>query len=634
MTEERVQRRLAAILAIDVVGYSRLMEKDEAGTLARLKAYRENLIEPEIAAHQGRIVKLMGDGILVEFASVVDAVACAVAVQRCMVQQNEGEPDDRSIAIRIGINLGDVIIDGDDIYGNGINVAARLETLAEPGGICISGRVLEQVEKNVDVGFAFLGPQTVKNIEKPVNAYRVLLNPEDARKLVGAPADTLGTKSLSRQWLVAAVVVLLVALGSAGMWYYQSRPDFLPAATAEMAYPLPEKPSIAVLPFENFSGEGQDDFITRGFTEDVITALSKLPQLFVISRTSSFAFKDKAIMATEIAEELGVRYILEGSIQRSGDTLRISAQLIDAVKGHHLWADNFDGDAKGLFALQDDIVRRILIELQVKLTAGDHTRVASRGTTNLDAWLLREQAMAELYKFTRESTVRTRELLQQAHETDPSWARPLAGLAFTYWYEARRGWTDDREGWIRKGIELAEKAIEIDPQEPLGYMQLGNLHQLMGDHERAIELREKAVQIAPNDFQANWGLGSVLYRAGQVERAVEVLKHAERVSPRHPVSFTWTLSFAQLFAGHYEDTIETASRARTRAPDRDLPRIQLAAAYSALGRVEEAKSEAKELLRIDPKFTVSGWTRRLIDFKDRAILDKVASLLVQVGLPE
>ena len=279
-------------------------------------------------------------------------------------------------------------------------------------------------------------------------------------------------------------------------------------------------------------------------------------------------------------------------------------------------------------------MRRILVELQVKLTSGDHARVASRGTTNLDAWLLREQAVAELYKFTRESTVRTRELMLQAHKADPGWGRPLAGLAFTYWFEARKGWTDDREGWIRKGIELAEQAIEMGPNETLGYMQLGNLYQLKGNHDRAIKLREKAVKIAPNDFQPKWGLGSVLFRAGQAERAVEVLKHAERLSPRHPVSFTWTLSQAELLAGHYDDAIKTARRASGRAPDRILPRIQLAAAYSALDRMEEADSEATEVLRIDPKFTVSGWNRKQIDYKDQAAVDKVARLLIKAGLPE
>jgi TolB-like protein/DNA-binding SARP family transcriptional activator len=453
-----------------------------------------------------------------------------------------------------------------------------------------------------------------------------------ARQAVAARAPQPG--GAPWRWATVAAALVVVGFGAFAGWLHWTKPDFEPAAVATMAYPLPDKPSIAVLPFATYSGEQRDDFIAKGLTEDLITALSRVPQLFVISRTSSFAFKDTTATATEIAKELGIRYIVEGSIQRSSDTLRINAQLVDAVKGHHLWADNFDGEAKDLFALQDEIVRRILVELQVKLTGGDHARVASRGTRNLDAWLLRMQGMAELYKFTRESTVRTRELMQRAHEADPQWNRPVGGLAWSYWWEARMGWTDDREAWIRKGIELAERAIEMDPNDTLGYMQLGNLYQLKGDHDRAITLREKAVEIAPNDYQANWGLGTVLYRAGQTDRAVEVLKHAERLSPRHPASLSWALAEAQLLAGHYEDAIETARRASARVSNRAVPHVQLTAAYTALGRMEEARGEVAEVLRVDPKFTVSAWKGQNADYKDRAAVDKLASLLLKAGLPE
>jgi len=624
-----MERRLSAIMAADVVGYSHLMGEDEAGTLEALKARRVEFTDPVIAEHHGRIVKLMGDGVLIEFASVVDALECAVVLQRGMAERNADTLEDKRIAFRIGVNLGDIIVDGDDIYGNGVNVAARLEALAEPGGICLSGRVLDQVEKNVDVGFAYLGPQTVKNIVKPVNAYKVLFDPADAGRIVGAPK----AKAPGRLWLFAAVVALVVAVGGAGIWYHQTNPDFTPAAVTKMAYPLPDKPSIAVLPFENFSGDKRDDFIAMGLTEDIITALSSVPELFVISRISSFAFKDKSASASEIAEALGVRYIVEGSIQRSGDTLRISAQLVDAVKGHHLWAHNFDGKTEDLFALQDEIVGSITLELQVKLTFGEMARVSSRGTTNLHAWLLRNEWTTEVFKFTRESTAHARELAQRAHRLDPNWARPLAVIAWSYWWEARKGWTDDREGSIRKGVEFAERAIEMDPEEPLGYMQLGNLVQLQGDHDRAIALREKAVELSPNDMIANWGLGSVLFQAGHVERGIEHLKRAERLAPRHPVSLTWALAQGQLIAGRYEDVIESAKRAIARAPKRTLPHVQLTAAYSALGRMEEAKAEAAEVVRIDPKFTVSAWTR-MPDYKDRAAVDRVASLLIKAGLPE
>ena len=452
---------------------------------------------------------------------------------------------------------------------------------------------------------------------------------------IGSGPASPATKPDRKPWLwVAGVAAVAIIAATIGFFSLRDSEMLVEKETAaRMAFPLPDKPSIAVLPFESFSPDEQDGLIAKGLTEDIITSLSKLPQLFVISRTSSFAFKDKTLTARQIAEELGVRYIVEGSIQRSGNQIRISAQLIDALKGHHLWADSFDGEARDLFALQDDLVRQILVELQVTLTDGDHARVASRGTRNLDAWLLRMQGMAELYKFSRVGTVRTRDIFQQAHEADPGWSRPLGGLAWTHWYEAKRGWTDDREEWIRKGMELAEKAIELDPEDTLGYMQLGNLYQLAGEHDRAIELREKAVEIAPNDFQANWGLGTVLYRAGRAEEGVEILKRSQRLAPRHPVSLLWNLQEGQYLAGRFEESIETGTRAISRKPDRDLSHVFLVAAYNALGRTEEANSEAAEVLKVNPTFTVLNLIRSR-NYKKKADSDKLAGLLLKAGLPE
>jgi TolB-like protein/DNA-binding SARP family transcriptional activator len=450
--------------------------------------------------------------------------------------------------------------------------------------------------------------------------------------------DSVKSARTKAPWrIIAAASMFSLGIALAGLWVFypgEREKGAELASEANLPLPLPNKPSIAVLPFENLSGDPQQVYLADGLTEDLITALSKASQLLVIARTSVAGYKGKSVKVQSIAEDLGVRYVLEGSVQKSGENLRITTQLIDAISGHHLWSERFDRKASQFFALQDDIVRLVLIELQVKLTDGEHARVASRGTTNLDAWLLRLQGMTELYKFTRESTVRTREIFQAAHELDPNWSRPIAGIAWSYWWEARKGWTDDREEWIRKGIELAEQAIEMNPNDTLGYMQLGNLVQLQGDHDRAVELREKAVEIAPNDFQANWGLGSVLYRAGQEERAVEVLKHANRLSPRQPASLVWTLSQAQLVAGQYKDTIETAKRASALAPDRDIPHIQLTAAYSGIGRMEEARAAAAKVLRIDPKFSVSGWKRAHADYKDQATVKKLANLLTKAGLPE
>ncbi len=629
--EAGVERRLTTILAIDAAGYSRLMGDDEAGTLAALKSHRKELFEPMAAQYRGRTVKLMGDGALMEFASVVDAVAFAAELQRAMRKRNQDVPEDRQIQFRIGINIGDIIVEGDDIYGDGVNVAARLESLAEPGGICVARNVFNQVKDKLELDFEHLGERRVKNIAEPVTVYGVVLDGSDARPAAAIPPAA--SRSALRPALVAAAVVLLVVAGGLA-WWRPWQPELEAASLERMAYPLPDKPSIAVLPFDNLSDDPQQDHLADGLTEDLITALSKVPQLFVIARTSVRGYKGKAVKVQTIAEDLGVRYLVEGSVQKAGGDLRVTAQLIDALGGHHLWGDRFDRPVAQVFALQDEIIQKILIELQVKLTSGDHARVASRGTTNLNAWLLRQQGMAELYKFTRETTVRTREIFLKAHELDPNWSRPLGGIAWSYWWEARKGWTDDREGWIRKGVEYAEMAIEVEPDGTIGYMQLGNLAQLQGDHERAIALREKAVALAPNDFQANWGLGAVLYQADQAERAVEVLKHAMRVSPNHPASLLWAVAQAQLVAGHYEDAIETAKRARAKTPDRDTPYIQMAAAYSALGRMEEAREAAAEVLRISPKLTATVYKRGLPDYKNPATVEKLAELLIKAGVPE
>ncbi len=451
-------------------------------------------------------------------------------------------------------------------------------------------------------------------------------------------ASAAETVRISGTWrAIVAVSFLSLAIVLAGLWAFSPDvPRWMVASDPDQegSFALPDQPSIAVLPFENLSHDPHGGYFADGLTEDLITALSKSSQLLVIARTSIAGYKGKPVKVQTIAEDLGVRYVLEGSVQKSGDDLRITTQLIDATSGYHLWSERFDRKASQLFAVQDDIVRRVLVELQVKLTDGEHARIASRGTTNLKAWLLRLQAMTELYKFTRRSTIRTRELLQAAHELDPNWSRPVAGVAWSYWWEARRGWTEDREAWIHKGIALAEQAIEMDPDDTLGYMQLGNLVQLQGDHDRALALRRKAVEIAPNDFQANWGFGTVLHRAGDAKQAVQVLKHAVRLNPRPPASLYWSLSKAQLFAGQYQDTLESAQRARALAPDRDLPHVHLTAAYSALGRMEEAGAAAAELLRVDPSFSVSAFKREHGDFKDQVTVNKLASLLSSAGLPE
>lgn len=480
-----------------------------------------------------------------------------------------------------------------------------------------SCRLHDELLKNVDISIIVQRKTSLSASHKPNSSEP------------GSPAG--------RRLTIAAVAGILIATLSATLWgFYSAHREDGPAIAVDstVSVPASDGPTIAVLPFANLSDDPRQEYLAQGLTEDLISAFSRSSQLLVIARTSVVAYKDKPVKVQTVGQDLGVRYVLEGSIQKMGDDLRITTQLVDAESGHDLWSERFDQKSIHIFALQDEIVRRVLIELQVKLTDGEHARVASRGTTSLNAWLLRLQAISELYKFTPESTLRTRELLQEAHRLDPGWSRPLAGIAWSYWWQAKNGWTDDRDEWIRKGIAFAKKAIELDPNDTLGYMELGNLVQLKGEHERAISLREKAVGIAPNDFQANWGLGGVLLRAGEADRGVRVLQHAERLCPRPPASLVLTLSQAQLIAGHYEDAIETAERARAMAPRRELPYIQLAAAYSALGRSRDARGAAANLLERNPTFSVAHWKTTLSDYRDQVVVDKLASLLTSSGLPE
>jgi len=624
-----MDRRLSAIMAADVVGYSRLMGEDEAGTLAALKAHRAEFTDPTVAEHHGRIVKLMGDGVLIEFASVVDALECAVVLQRGMAERNADIPKDRRIEFRIGINLGDIIVDGDDIYGNGVNVAARLETLAEPGGICLSGRVLDQVEKNVDVGFTFLGPQTVKNIEKPVNAYKVLLDPEDAGKITNVAKP----KPQTRRWLAAVMVVLLVAAGAGGLWYHQTRPEFEPAAVAKMAYPLPDKPSLAVLPFDNYSDDAKLGFFASGLTEDLTSSLSKEPSLFVISRNSAAAYKGEPVDVKRVAEEQGVQYVLEGSIQKAGNKLRVTAQLVDALNGRHLWAERFDRPEGDVFAVQDEIVKRVFVALQVELTEGDHARVASRGTDSLEAWLLRVEAYGELIKWTRESMVRARELYEAAHQADPNWVMPIAGPAWTHWYEAKRGWSASRDESIRLGMAAAERAIEVAPSEPIGYMALGNLYFLADQPERGIELRRKAMELAPNDFAAAVGLAMRIKDFGQEQEAVELFERAMRLSPKHPWYVSFGYGLALHLVGRKEEATATYKKAIGLSPKSAQIHARLAAVYADLGRMDEARGAAEEAVRLNPKLTASRYMKSY-SLHDPGRDAWYKDLLLRAGLPD
>jgi TolB-like protein/class 3 adenylate cyclase len=482
MAEESFKRKLTTMFSADVVGYSRLMAEDEAATVKTLKAYRKILTEL-IKQHRGRVVDSPGDNLLAEFTSVVDAVQCAVAVQKELQARNAELPKDLRMEFRIGVNLGDVIEEEERIYGDGVNIAARLEALADPGGVCISKTAFDQIETKLPLGYENLGEQTVKNIAKPVGAYRVLMEP----RVTG-----VGVGEEKRAWLVrrkailaGAVAVLVLAIAVVIWNYYLRGPRVEPASEERMAYPLPDKLSIAVLPFENMSGDPEQDYIADGITENIITGLSKTPQMFVIARNSVFTYKGKPVKIRQVSEELGVQYVLEGSVQKEGERVRITAQLVDALKGHHLWAEQYDRELKELFALQDEITMKILTALEVKLTEGLQALVYHRTTENLDAYVKVLKGREYIYTHDPENLTLARQILQEAVALDPEYLVAWRHLAVTYLMEVWLGVSGSPGKSIERAEELAQKILFQDDTDAEAYQILGQIYLVKGQLEES-----------------------------------------------------------------------------------------------------------------------------------------------------
>ncbi|MBW2205131.1 MAG: hypothetical protein JRF52_13965 [Deltaproteobacteria bacterium] len=457
MTQEGFKRKLTAILSADVQGYSRLMGEDEDATIRTLTSYRE-LMSTLIQKHRGRVVDSPGDNLLAEFLSVVDAVRCAVEVQEEFRVRNAELPENRRMEFRIGINLGDVVEEGERIYGDGVNIAARVEGLAEGGGICLSGTVYDSIKNKLSLSYESLGEHTVKNIKDPVRVYRMRIGPEAAAPVVR------GKKSGPRRWqkaVLAVVAVLIVAAGAWAIWNFYFRPPAIePASIEKMAYPLPDKPSIAVLPFANMSEDPKQDYFSDGITEEIITALSKVPKLFVIARNSTFTYKGKPVKIKQVAEELGVRYVLEGSIRKAGDKIRITAQLIDALTGLHLWAERYDRNLKDIFAVQDEITKNIITAMQVKLTMGEQARTAAKGTNNLEAYLKLLQAREKMLQMNKENNALAQRLVEETIALDPDYASAYASLGAIQIMDVWLGSSKSPKDSIKKAIELSKNYKE------------------------------------------------------------------------------------------------------------------------------------------------------------------------------
>lgn len=635
MNTESFKRRLAAIFSADVEGYSLLMREDEEWTIRTITEYRK-AVSTLIEKYRGRVVDSPGDNILAEFTSVVDAVNCSVEVQRELAERNAELSGDRKMQFRIGVNLGDVIDEGKRIYGDGVNVAARMEGISEGGGICISGTVYDAVESKIGLEYEYLGEQTVKNIPKPVRAYRVLTTPGAAAQR--ARKAKKAVKRTRRKTALTIAAVLVIAVGAWAVWQFELRPtipEVEPASVEKMAFPLPDKPSIAVLPFDNLTGDPQQEYFCDAMAEEIITALSKIPSLFVIARNSTFTYKGKPVKIRQVAEELGVRYVLEGSVQKAGDRVRVTAQLIDAVKGHHLWAERYERkwELKDIFALQDQITLNILSGLAVKLSLGDKASARGNVTDNLEAYLKYLEARWYIRRVSKEGIFKARRLAEEAMALDPEYAAPYLILAHCHLQDVFLGQSKSRKKSLEEALELTQKALSMDESSSGCHRTLSPIYMFRRQYEKGIAEAERAIALNPNDADAYSQLGTTLNMVGRAQEAIAPLEKSIRMNPMAPAYYYRRLGTAYRFTGRYEEAIEQYKKAVSLAPNSLWPHIGLAATYSAVGRYEEARSEASEALKIQPKLSLKGLAKSVAT-KNKADIDRFLEDLRKAGIPE
>ena len=567
MNRPAVERRLAAILAADMVGYSRLMEADETGTLARLKTHRLELIDPALAKNRGRLIKTAGDGMLVEFASVADAVACAVEIQRRMARRNADVPAARQIQFRIGINLGDVIREDGDIFGDGVNVAARLQELAEPGGICVSGAIRDQVGDRLGVAFDDLGTQSVKNLARSIRVFRVRLE-ENATAASPAPGK--------------------------------------PARPAISA--APDKPSIAVLPFVNMSGDPEQEFFADGLTEDIITALSRFRDLFVISRNSAFVHKGKAVKVQEVAREFGVQYVVEGSVRKAGNRVRITVQLIDGEADRHIWAERYDRDLEDIFAIQDEVTAAIVATLPGRVEAASHDRARGKPTDNMAAYECVLAGKVLHHRSTPHDNAEAQRVLERAVALDPKYAHAHAWLGCVLGQAWVYGWCEDRDATFRRVGEQLQIALALDENDSDVHRILAAVNLVRRDHDRAMYHQERALSLNPNNDLIVVQQGELLTWLGRPEDGIEWIRKAMRLNPYHPERYWSHLGRAYFAARRYPEA--AAAFARISRPDHTHHAF-LAAACAQMNDETAARAHAREVIALQPEFSIDAYLATL-----------------------
>ncbi|MFC1886342.1 tetratricopeptide repeat protein [Thermodesulfobacteriota bacterium] len=594
MEHDGTTRKLAAILSADVKEYSRLMSQDERGTIRTLTEYKEAMSKL-IQEYKGRVVDAPGDNLLAEFGSVVDAVNCAVEIQRELAERNADLAPARQMEFRIGINLGDIVEEEKRIYGDGVNIAARIEGLADGGGICISGTAYDQVEGKIGLEYEYLGEQEVKNIEKLVRVYRILaFQDTDVQK--GEVNDE-----------------------------------------GKMAYPLPDKPSIAVLPFNNMSNDSEQEYFCDGITEEIITALSKTRDLFVIARNSSFTYKGKSVKVQQVHRDLGVRYVLEGSVRKVGNRVRITAQLIDATNGNHLWADRYDRVLEDIFTLQDEITMKVITELQVNLTEGERARVIAKGTNNLEAFLKMQQGIQHWRCLTEEDNIKARKLCEEVIALDPKYERGYIVIGVTHHSDAQFGWSKFPNASLARGEEFIQKALELDDSNSLAHVILANIYRLKRQWDKALAEYELAISLDPNSSFSITGLAFIQTSLGRFDEAIALFKKAIRLDPISPTFFYNYFGRAYFGAERYKEALTIFKLVLKNAKKGEFSLLMahnnLAMTYAMLDQGEAAKVHVEELLKLDPNFTVEGFSKTII-YKNQVDADRFINALRKAGLPE
>ena len=615
MDERPAERKLAAILSADVEGYSRLMGEDELATVRALTESRE-VIAAAVARHGGRVVDSPGDNVLADFASVVDAVRCAVDIQRALGSRNAELPPSRRMRFRIGINLGDVIVQGERLYGDGVNIAARLEGLAEGGGICVSGTAYDQIEGKLPFAFEFSGEHTVKNIARPVRVYRLRLEPGSSGKTSPRPAGVDRRRRRLGRLAAAVVIVMLLGAGGWASWRW-----LRPADPGGLA--LPDKPSVAVLPFANVSQDPTQEYFSDGVTEDLITGLSKMSGLFVIARNSVFTYKGKPVNVRQVGRDLGVRYVLEGGVQRAGARVRITAQLVDARSGYHIWAERYDREVRDIFALQDEVTRQIVRALAVKVSEAEKHRIGRPPTGVVEAYDLVLRGNDERKRTTHESNAEARRLFTQALELDPEYAAAYAGMGWTLLQSWQFLWSADRQT-LRRAHELAERAIALDDTLAEAYRLQGQIYLWQKEHDRAIAQAERGVALAPNDADGYETLAEILSWSGRADESIRLIRHAMRLNPLYPFFYLWTLGHAYFLTDQRQEALDAFGRLLQQNPNFVPAHAYRAILLSELGRTQAAQDAWNQAGRISPGASMSNLRERL-PYRRPADLDRVLS---------